>query len=134
MSNGSDKNGNGTKFSFKLEKELWMWRGFAIFLLCMLLVLYYIDARSEAQDRNYDNRQRAEHWAKIEAMIQENRSLLHQALATDSSDATRHFQAEADSDRSQRSMILKNYEAIQKVDEHLRECVGCHSHGEIKLK
>jgi hypothetical protein len=31
-------------------------------------------------------------------------------------------------------MILKNYEAILRVDEHLRQCVGCHSHGNIQLK
>jgi hypothetical protein len=74
------------------KKELWMWRGAAIFLLIINIVFSTQIALEESVKRGQDNKERAENWTAIRSGLESNRRMIYN------------------------------------VDEHLRQCLGCHSH------
>lgn len=88
-----------------LERELWMWRGFAILLLLILAITNVTTYLVDRDQHSTDNSQRARAWATIEA---------NQGQIKD--------------------LINGNHEAILTVDDHLRQCSGCHSHPRVKTR
>jgi hypothetical protein len=93
-------------------------------------VLYFIDSKIRNDQRAYDVRERAAHWQMIEDGIKSNKELLIRQLEN-SDESIAHMQSENDFQNTVKTMILKNHEAILRVDEHLRQCSGCHSHPSI---
>jgi hypothetical protein len=81
------------------KRELWMWRGLAIVLFLMMISTSIITAMQDIQRHASDNIERATNWTLIKQGLERNRAMLDH-----------------------------NYQAIQVVDEHLRQCSGCHSH------
>ncbi len=98
------ENGNGTG-KFILEKELWMWRGLLIFLLLMDLTVTTITFIVDRGQHASDNAARAGVWQYLKDRTDGNRA-----------------------------MISKNHDAILLVDDHLRQCMGCHAHPNMKWK
>ena len=86
----------------ELRKELWMWRGFIILLLIINLITVFITFSIDRTQHAVDNAQRAAAWQELR-----------------------------DRTNGNRNMIMKNHEAILAVDEHLRQCAGCHSHPKL---
>jgi hypothetical protein len=97
----------------RLIKEVHLWRSLVILLLvinlCASGVAYLLDVNQHASD----NALRAQNWAELKGGILKNYETIN-----------------ANFDR-QRLMTLKNYEAILRNDEHLRQCSGCHSHPKV---
>lgn len=91
-------NGNGNG-KFTMEKELWAWRAMMIFLLLTNLITSFITFQIDRSQHAIDNKERAAAWQYMKDRLEGNRS-----------------------------MIMKNHEAVLTIDEHLRQCSGCHSH------
>jgi len=66
MPNGLDKS------ELELHRELWMWRGFAILLMLLIMVTTVIQFYTDGQRQAYDNKVRAEAWTKIELGVETN--------------------------------------------------------------
>lgn len=93
---------NGGRQNFTLEYEIWMWRGAAIFILLLVLLTDIMTFVVDRGQHNKENIERAAAWQTIIGDVKAN----HEALS-------------------------RNADAIQRVDEHLRQCSGCHSHPPI---
>jgi hypothetical protein len=95
----NDSTSNGGRSNFTLEYEIWMWRGAAVFILLLVLLTNIITFIVDRSQHNKENIERAAAWQTIIGNVTENRAALN-----------------------------RNSDAIQLVDEHLRQCSGCHSH------
>ncbi len=106
--------------------------------LSVMILLIFFCAMKVADlvwdwDRNQDLK-------AIAVMVRANAVALaesHKLLASinmDRDTVLMHMQAAVDGSTAQKAMILKNHEAILRVDEHLRQCSSCHSHPPVKPK
>ena len=144
----SESTGNGNKvehsvvepINLKLAHELWMWRGAVIFLLSVMLVIYAIDSKYRNDDRVYDRQERAEKWAQIIEVARTNQNIIIAAknavarsTSENSKEAISHYRAEADNYERLLGILQKTYSATLQVDEHLRQCSGCHTHPNVDM-
>jgi hypothetical protein len=83
----------------RFDKEMYSWRGLAIFLIVLFTCIVSTGYVFEERQRGLDNKERAYHWTIMEQGLERNRA-----------------------------MVSKNYDTVMLVDEHLRQCSGCHSH------
>jgi len=66
MPNGLDNT------ELELHRELWMWRGFAVLLLVILIVSTLTTYLSDVRQHALDNAERAAAWTRIEAGLKLN--------------------------------------------------------------
>lgn len=83
------------------EKEMYSWRALSVFVLILLIAITSVGMYFSSIQRGWDNKERARNWTLIQTAIETNKHALRD-----------------------------NKSAIDKVDEHLRQCSGCHSHDE----
>jgi hypothetical protein len=124
------------------KRALWAWRGLVVILLLGFIVITMITYSIDRDQHAYDNRVRAENWGKMENGISANKELLlkieNEMYGLPEQARQRAIisldQYLRDSSDRERLMILKNYDAILKVDAGLRECSSCHSHPKVISK
>lgn len=103
MNNGSALNG---KSDFVVIRELWMWRGMAIFLLMMLLIVNFITFTIDRSQHAKDNAERAATWQELKAGANSNRAMI-----------LKNYDA-----------ILKNSQDVNELRNEVRRCASCHGH------
>ena len=89
----------------ELRKELWMWRGVTIIILLIALITNLITFFVDRDQHAKDNQERAAAWQMLYGKADRNKDL-----------------------------IQRNAESVSKLEEHLRQCSGCHSHPNVKMK
>lgn len=105
--------------------------------LSVILLLLFFCAMKVADlvwdyDRNRD-------LSTIAGMVHANAAALKEMritmtqLSTDRTDLSAAVQASADGNMAIKRMLDKQYTELQLVDEHLRQCSGCHSHPSVIL-
>lgn len=84
------KGGNKTmvpassNLNLELQRELWMWRGFTILMLIILIVSNVATYLSDVKQHAKDNTERAAAWTRIELGVKsntDNLSVLHRQLS-----------------------------------------------------
>jgi uncharacterized protein HemX len=80
-------------------RESYQWRSLVVLLLVLFIGITALGFVADQRQHGADNKERATHWTLIEQGNERNRG-----------------------------MIVKNWEALKEVDNHLRQCSECHSH------
>lgn len=92
----------------KVEREFFLWRASAFLGLLMLICIFIMSLILSSKWRNEDNIERQKNWTQIKEGIVQNKEIIKIT------------------DERERAMIMQNFKKLELIDEHLRQCYGCH--------